>query len=92
MIFGELQCNFGNFHKANFRSTSGYHKSSQLFHLGQMEVKFPELNSLRPQFRKRKCVYVLHKTSHQSISRPSRTGTATHVQSCCFGYEAYCFY
>ena len=45
-------------------------------------MKFPRVEFLEtaPKFRKRKkislCVYVLHKTSHQEISRPSRAVTA----------------
>ena len=48
-----------------------------------MQVKFHGVEFLEttPKFRKRKknsssCVYVLHKTSHQEISRPSRAVTA----------------
>ena len=48
-----------------------------------MLVKFPRVKFVgtAPKFRKRKknsssCVYVLHKTSHQEISRPSRAVTA----------------
>ena len=46
-------------------------------------MKFPgaEFLETAPKFRKRKknssaCIYVLHKTSHQEISRPSRSVTA----------------
>ena len=46
-------------------------------------MKFPGVEFLEtaPKFSKRKknsssCVYVLHKTSHQEISRPSRAVTA----------------
>ena len=46
-------------------------------------MKFPRVEFLEtaPKFRKRKknsssCVYVLHKTSHQEITRPSRAVTA----------------
>ena len=49
-----------------------------------MQVKFPRVEFLNStsKFRKRKknlssCVYSLHKTSHQEISRPSRAVTAT---------------
>ena len=49
----------------------------------QMQVKFHGVEFLEttPKFRKRKknsssCVYVLHKTSHQEISRASRAVTA----------------
>ena len=43
-----------------------------------------------PKFRKRKknsssCVYVLHKTSHQEISRPSRAVTAKKCTKKCNG-------
>ena len=45
-------------------------------------MKFPRVEFLEtaPKFRKRKknsssCVFVLHKTSHQEISRPSRAVT-----------------
>ena len=53
-------------------------------------MKFPGVDFLEttPKFTKRKknsssCVYVLHKTSHQEISRPSRAVTATKCTKKC---------
>ena len=57
------------------------------------------------KFRKRKknsssCVYVLHKTSHQEISRPSRVVSVKKCTKKCnalaelffWGYQACCFF
>ena len=65
-----------------------------------MKFSGDEFLEIAPKFRKRKknsslCVYVLRKTFHQEISRPSRAVTAKsvmHVQCCCFGYKTYCFF
>ena len=52
-------------------------------------MKFPgaEFLETTPKFIKRKknssCVYVLHKTSHQEISRPGRAVTATKCTKKC---------
>ena len=72
--------------------------SSQLFK--QCRWNFLELNFLEtsPKFKKRKnisssCVYVLLKTSHQEISRPSRAVTAKKCTKKCNAREeySYCF-
>ena len=66
-----------------------------------MKFSGDELLETAPKLRKRKknsssCVYVLHKTCRQEISRPSRVASDgkemyLHVQSCCFGCKTYCF-
>ena len=68
-----------------------------------MKFSGDEFLETAPKFRKRKknsssCVYVLHKTCHQEISRPSRAGrqrnipkSVMHVQSC-FGYKTYFYF
>ena len=55
-----------------------------------MKVKFPGVEFLEAasKFRKRKknlssCVYVLHETFHQEISRPSRAVTAKKCNEKC---------